>query len=108
MKKQGKVYRGEWVDNKRVVYVDDLVLSPEVGNKIITYSTDGFGWGSRGAGTSQLALSILLDYLKDRKKAIELHLDFQWCFLVNADHSKFQINASEIDEFLQQRKITPW
>jgi hypothetical protein len=103
------------VDNKPVVYVNDLVLSPQKGHSIVMYSTDGFGWGTRGAGAAQLAVSILLDYFQDkvetkmaRELVASLHQDFKWSFLVSVKGPTFQINESEIDEFLKSRSITPW
>lgn len=108
MGKKEKTYCGEWVDSVAMVYVNGEILTPAAGIKIIQYSTDGFGWGDRGAGAAQLAISILLDYLENRQQTVELHQAFKWSFLVNASADKFEIRGSEIDEFLKQRNITPW
>ena len=59
MEKKPKVYRGEIVKGKPVVYANGAILQPTRGNKIVTYSVDGFEWGGR-RGSAQLALSILL------------------------------------------------
>lgn len=44
----------------REVYLNGKYLSPELSQKRINHSPDGFNWGYGGSGPAQLALAITL------------------------------------------------
>ncbi|MDI3317246.1 MAG: DUF6166 domain-containing protein [Bacillota bacterium] len=48
---------------------------------VVLHSPTGFSWGYGGSGPADLALSILADFLGDRKLAEQLHQDFKWEFV---------------------------
>lgn len=105
MKKIGKVYEGMRDEEGLVVLVDGLSLDPKPSQKLRNHSPDGFEWGYGGSGPSQLALAILLDYTGDKTLAMRHYQNFKIAFIQSLDRSKgWQINASEIDEFLERMK----
>jgi hypothetical protein len=55
-----------------------VVLDLKRSLKLRNHSPTGFCWGYGGSGPSQLALAILLDYLKDEGRALGLYMDFKF------------------------------
>lgn len=95
-----KTYEVSREGGKVVVRSDGLLLWPERSQKVRNHSPDGFEFGYGGSGPTQLALAILLDYTDDKDIAQQYYPGFRDCFIVNVKHEGFQINASEIEEYL--------
>lgn len=100
----GKVYEGIRDEEGPVVLIDGLILQPGPSQKLYNHSPDGFEWGYGGSGPAQLALAILYDFTGDRDLALKNYQDFKQCFIANARREGFQINASEVEEFLNTQK----
>jgi len=56
-----------------------LPLHLEVDN----HSPTGFEWGYGGSGPAQLALALLVDVLKNRRRALRLHQQFKFAVIAN-------------------------
>lgn len=93
-------YKGIRILGKPIVYVNDKELHPGPSLQIVNHSPDGFEWGYGGSGSAQLALAILLDYLKDPRRAMQFHQDFKWAFLALANPHSFEISEKQIEDFL--------
>lgn len=61
----------------RDVYIDGKKLNPKPSLKLRNHSPDGFNWGYGGSGPSQLALAILLKFMKKDEAACMYH-EFKW------------------------------
>jgi hypothetical protein len=70
-----KVYRGTQTEHGPAVQIEEngeyRSLDPR--HDLRNLSPEGFGWGSAGAGPSQLALALAADVLGDDKKAIKAY-----------------------------------
>jgi len=83
------------VGNTRYVYVDGALLSPTQSQDVINHSPDGFNWGYRGSGPSQLALAICL-LLYPKEKAIGVYQDFKREIISNLKIDEdFEIEINE-------------
>lgn len=65
---------GDW--ESRDVYVDGKRLYPDLSQKIVNHSPDGFNWGYGGSAPAQLALALLL-LVTDADTAQRLHQEFK-------------------------------
>jgi len=63
---------GHWM-----VLVNGQTLPIGPSRKIWNHS-EGFSWGYAGSGPAQLSLALLLDALKDRRRAVRLHQSFKF------------------------------
>jgi len=77
MKPHLTLYQGRrWPDlsgrQQRLVTVDGRELLPDASRRLLDCGQDQFNWGFAGEGPAQLALAILLDYLEDPGRALEL------------------------------------
>jgi hypothetical protein len=66
----------------RRVWLDNKEIFPEESQSLINHSPDGFNWGYRGSGPSQLALAILLE-VTDRQTALKFYQKFKWEYVSN-------------------------
>lgn len=66
------------------------------------HSPAGFEWGYGGSGPSQLALAILIDLIGEAG-ALSLYQDFKFHFIANLPHYEWEINESEIREWLSEK-----
>lgn len=82
--------------------IETKELTPNDSQKVVNHSPDGFEWGYGGSGPAQLALAILLDYTDNEVRSVVMTEDFKWSFVANARREGFQINAREIDEFMEK------
>ena len=62
----------------RQVFINGILLNPERSQKIWNHSPDGFAWGYCGSGPAQLALAILLEFIKEENIVICLYQDFKF------------------------------
>ena len=74
-------------DNNRNVWLDNERLNPEVSQKIINHSPDGFNWGYGGSGAAQLALAIILK-LTGKANGYQ---DFKWNIIAKLPQGNFEI-----------------
>lgn len=72
---------------------------------IVNHSPTGFCWGYGGSGPAQLALAILLDYLRgDRERVMPMYQDFKFKVIAGLDQDKpFTIDGRTVENF-----ITEW
>lgn len=80
-------------------------LDPGPSLKVFNHSPDGFEWGYGGSGPAQLALAILMDYLGDSKRAVELHQRFKWEFIAQADKESFDISEEQINAWMKDTEL---
>src|SRR4030042_7026457 len=85
----------------RAIWFDGELLDAEESIKVINHSPDGFAWGYRGSGPSQLALGILLKVC-DTSQALSLYHLFKEDFISSLPHSDFNIDI-EIDEWINKK-----
>lgn len=45
---------------------------------LVSHSPTGLAWGYGGSGPAQLALALLFDVTRNKKLAIDAHMDFKW------------------------------
>lgn len=99
-----KVYRGSRSRGTSIVLVDGVYLDPGRSQRLWQHAPD-FDWGVPGPGAAQLALAILLNYTDMEELSLQLHNDFMFTFIVNTSKRSFQLNATEIDDFLNDHAI---
>lgn len=63
-------------------------LIPSESFQIKMHSPDGFNWGYSGSGPAQLALAIILLYVKDEKWIYRLYQNFKWEVIAGLPHGK--------------------
>lgn len=83
------------------IVVDDSSFPLDFCLEVMNHSPDGFAWGYNGSGPAQLALAILVDYLKDKELALALYQDFKRSVI--SQFSKdigWTLTPSEIDDYL--------
>lgn len=67
-------------------------LSPNESFQIKMHSSNGFNWGYSGSGSAQLALAIVLLYVKDKEWIDRLYQNFKWEIIAGLPHGKdFQV-----------------
>jgi len=94
---------------KEQIIVDGKYLSPTRSQKIINHSPDGFSWGYRGSGPSQLSLAIVVEAIEKMMNEKRLAFDHQ---IVERDVEEYYIvkigavGEIAIDNVMQKRKPT--
>ena len=83
--------KGEW--KTRRVWINRKELLPARSQKIVNHSPDGFNWGYGGSGPAQLALAILLRFLK-KGKAVARYQQFKWDVIAELPQSDFEIDIN--------------
>lgn len=81
-------------------------LTPEASLKVMNHSPTGFEFSYRGAGPSQLSLSILLDYFKSPQSALHFYQDFKDSFIAVVKGEQFEISDEDIDQWVRSKKET--
>jgi hypothetical protein len=79
-------------------------LEPTHSQVIRNYSPDGFEFGYTGAGPSQLALAILLDFTDNITVALRWHQEFKWDFLARLEHPGGLVRGRDIDGWLKAKE----
>ena len=64
------------LDGDVEVFIDGTPLSPARSLKVYRHSPDGFQWGYAGFGPAQLALAILLQFVKE-EVAVKYYQQFK-------------------------------
>jgi hypothetical protein len=67
----------DWDRNIARVWLDGVELTPLRSQKVQNHSPDGFEWGYRGSGPTQLALAICLTQVPDTEDALMMMFDFR-------------------------------
>lgn len=68
-----------WMNYSAEMPVDESrmrEINPEISQKLVNHSPDGFAWGYAGSGPSQLALAILLE-ITDKSTALRNYQRFK-------------------------------
>lgn len=108
-----KVYRGRRLGKIKdtgsdvVVIVQEYTLAnkgqPTPLHHHVYHSPTGFSWGYGGSGPSDLAMSILWDYL-GKEPSSEVYQNFKWEFVAKWK-DEWAINSDEIETFLKGWEI---
>ena len=69
---------------------------------IVCHSPTHFEWGFSGCGPADLSLSILTDYLGDRRRAEKLHQQFKVDFVSKFAYEGWEISGKEIEDWLER------
>lgn len=77
--------KGCW--KTKEVWLNGKLLSPVESQKYINHSPDGFNWGYRGSGPSQLALAVYLEIF-DRAEGYQR---FKWKCIAPLPQDDFEI-----------------
>ena len=100
-KTEEKVYRGDRSLN------DWMAKAVTVNGKplkhIVCHSSAHFEWGFSGCGAADLSLSILADYLGERRRAEKLHQQFKIDFVSKFAYEGWELTGDEIEEWLLGR-----
>lgn len=96
-----KLYTGQRIAGGVKVCVDGVELTPDKSQELRDHSPDGFEWGYRGSGPSQLALAILLDLYGDRVAQL-YYQDFKDNFIATADQNGFVISSDDVDVWIKK------
>jgi hypothetical protein len=101
--RKGKVYLGCRTTHKDVflVHVNDTVYPLQLPSEKIRFSTNRFAWGINNPASRALALSILVDYLDDVPRAVDLHYAFTVSVIAKVKTPAFVLSSEEIQSFLQ-------
>lgn len=98
-----KIYKGKRTDPEQATLSDVIVTVEEAKKKSplkhqVYHSPTGFNWGYGGSGPTDLARSILWDYL-GKEPSTPLYQDFKWEF-VAAWKEEWQITSAEIKKWI--------
>ncbi|MGB8039076.1 MAG: DUF6166 domain-containing protein [Pseudolabrys sp.] len=93
-----KIYEGKRTIDGLVVTVDGQHLSEHY--EVKRYTTFGFEWTYEGDSPRQLALAILVDYLGDKERAIQLSEPFMAKIVANLDND-WRLTGAEIETAVQ-------
>jgi hypothetical protein len=96
-----KTYEGKRTIDGLIVTVDGRQLSEHYETK--RFTTFGFEWSYEGDSPRQLALAILVDYLDDKGRAIQLSEPFMTQVVANLDND-WQLTGAEVDSAIQGMK----
>lgn len=96
-----KLYTGKRTANGVQVQVDGVTLPLEPSVKLRNHSPDGFEFGYRGSGPSQLALAIMLDCYGERIASL-YYQEFKDRFIAVADQDGFVISSDDMDTWLKK------
>ena len=83
---------------------DGQALKPEPSQELWNHSPDGFEWGHKGSGPAQLALAILLDYLKNKKVAVKLHQLFKGDYVAGFDREGWTLSVDDLEIWIDLAK----
>jgi uncharacterized protein DUF6166 len=93
-----KIYEGKRTIDGLVVTVDGRPL-PEY-YEIKRFTRFGFEWTYEGECPRQLALAILVDYLGDRNRAIQLSEPFMKLVVANLEND-WRLSGADVDAALR-------
>jgi adenine-specific DNA-methyltransferase len=65
-----------------------------------SHSPWGFEWGYEGSGSTQLALAIIADHLRDDARALAHYQEFKREVVSNLPHAEWTLTSKEIDDAL--------
>lgn len=88
---------GDWT--KKTITVNGKPLK-----HIVCNSPTGMEWGYGGSGCADLALSILTDYLGDKKLAMAHRHQFKFDVVAGLAYNGWTITGEEIEEWLLKNK----
>ena len=94
-----KLYQGRRTADGCTVTVNGKPLP--LGLEVWNHSPTGLEWGYAGSGPAQLALALLLDHLRDRRRAVESHQRFKFAVVARLPRDGWALTSTEIDEALQ-------
>lgn len=98
-------YRVDAGVNVLRLYADGTASELPARTDLRLHSPDGFEWGYRGSGPTQLALAILVDALSDDANgadfALDLYQDFKVAFVSRWSSLTWSISIHEIHEWIQ-------
>lgn len=97
-----KVYRGERLGEPWGLPPVKVTVNGEPLEHIVQHSPTGMEWGYPGSGPSDLALSILTDYLQSDKVARSEYFAFRDKFVARWG-PKWEIKGKEIADWLLER-----
>jgi len=95
-----KLYQVRGYDH--TVYLNDNLLDPKPSQRVINHSPDGFSWGYGGSGPAQLALAIMLKFVK-KDIAVLLYQDFKWQFVARWENPGFSATIDIIGWIEKQK-----
>jgi hypothetical protein len=81
----------------------DKPLDPGPSLKVKIHSPDGFNWGYRGSGPSQLALALLLDVTGDEYNSETFYQEFKDEF-VSRWGDTWEANEDQIKFWFEEKK----
>lgn len=89
----------------REVLIDGVRLDLAGSQQIYNHSPDCFSWGSAGAGSSQLALALMLRFAGSARIAQRLYRDFMVEIIqhIPAD-SDFELDAALVIDWIGERR----
>lgn len=87
---------------KAVVYVDNILLDPNISRSIRDYSEE-FEWNYFGSGPSQLSLAILYDVTGDKDTSFLYCQDFKRDYIAQFDQDSFILLESQVKSWLEER-----
>jgi hypothetical protein len=90
-----KVYEGTRTIDGLVVTVDGRPLPEHY--EVKRFTRFGFEWTYEGDSTQQLALAVLVDFLGDNDRAIQLSRPFMREVVANLDND-WRLTGSEIED----------
>ena len=100
--RNGKSYTATRNPDPTVRRPDGSVLDPRPSLAIRNHSPDGFEWGYRGSGPSQLALAILLDRTGDAGTALRLYQRFKDSFVALQERGRgWALSIRDLDAWIE-------
>ena len=98
-RQSNKLYQGRRTADGCTVTVNGKPLP--LGLEVWNHSPTGLEWGYAGSGPAQLALALLLDHLRDRRRAVESHQRFKFAVVARLPRDGWELTSTEIAEALQ-------
>jgi hypothetical protein len=96
--------RGSGVYLTRNVRTVEIPVSPRL--DLENHSPTGLEYGYPGSGPAQLALAVLADYLRDDRRALDLHQEYKFDVIAKLDQNqpRHTITTASLDEWLSHHK----
>jgi len=92
-------YEGSRAKAGTVVTVNGDIIDPRL--DLRNHSPSGLEWGYAGSGPAQLALAILADHYKEKKKALEVYQSFKFAVVTKLPKYGWTLTTEQINEVMQ-------
>ena len=92
--------KGNW--ETRQVYINEDQLDPKQSQMVFNHSPDGFNWSYSGSGPAQLALALLLRFIRDDEIAVKHHQAFKDDVIASLPEGDFELSEKVVWDWIEK------